>query len=65
MSNKTITATLAFKYLVNEEEPMEGMSEEEQIEYVRESTLDYIAELNMSHPETLASFIQITVEEEN
>ena len=47
--SKVVTATLTFEYLVEEDELMSEMSDEEQLEYVRETTLEDISEMAMSN----------------
>ena len=59
--SKVITATVTFEYLVDEDELMVGMSDEEQIEYVRETTLEDIREMAMMYSDQLADAIEINV----
>lgn len=59
--SKVITATVTFEYLVDEDELMVGMSDEEQIEYVRETTLEDIREMAMDYSDQLADAIEINV----
>ena len=59
--SKVITATITFEYLVDEDELMAGMSDEEQIEYVRETTLEDISEMAMRYSDQLADAIEINV----
>ena len=59
--SRVITATITFEYLVDEDELMAGMSDEEQIEYVRETTLEDISEMAMRYSDQLADAIEINV----
>ena len=59
--SKVITATVTFEYLVDEDELMADMSDEEQIEYVRETTLEDIREMAMMYSDQLADAIEINV----
>ena len=59
--SKVITATVTFEYLVDEDELMADMSDEEQIEYVRETTLEDIREMAMDYSDQLADAIEINV----
>lgn len=61
--SKVITATITFEYVVDNEEVMGEMSDEEQIEYVRETTLEDICEMAMRYTESLANAIEIKVNE--
>lgn len=59
--SKVITATITFEYLVDEDDLMSEMSDEEQIEYVRETTLEDISEMAMRYSDQLADAIEINV----
>lgn len=59
--SKVITATLTFEYLVDEDDLMSDMTDEEQIEYVRETTLEDIGEMSMRYSESLAEALDIKV----
>lgn len=61
MMSKVITATVTFEYLVDEDELMAEMSDEEQIEYVRETTLEDISEMAMRYSDQLADAIDIQI----
>jgi hypothetical protein len=61
--SKLITATLTFEYLVEEDELMSEMSDEEQIEYVKETTLEDIGEMAMRYSDQLADAIDIQVKD--
>ena len=61
MMSKVITATVTFEYLVDEDELMAEMSGEEQIEYVRETTLEDISEMAMRYSDQLADAIDIQI----
>jgi|FLMP01.1.fsa_nt_emb hypothetical protein len=61
--SKVITATLTFEYLVEEDELMSEMSDEEQIEYVKETTLEDIGEMAMRYSDQLADAIDIQVKD--
>lgn len=62
--SKVITASLVFEYVVDNEELMGEMDDDEQIEYVRETTLEDICEMAMRYTESLANAITIDVREE-
>mgnify|MGYP006936342813 FL=1 len=59
--SKVIRATIAFEYLVDEDELMSEMSDEEQIEYVRETTLEDISEMAMRYSDQLADALDIQI----
>ena len=59
--SRVITATVTFEYLVDEDELMAGMSDDEQIDYVRETTLEDIREMAMDYSDQLAGCIEINV----
>lgn len=59
--SKVITATVTFEYLVEEDELMRDLSNDEQIEYVRESTLEDIREMAMEYSDQLADAIEIQI----
>jgi hypothetical protein len=61
--SKVIRATIAFEYLVDEDELMSEMSDEEQIEYVRETTLEDIVEMSVRYSDQLADAIEIQVKD--
>jgi hypothetical protein len=61
MMSKVITATITFEYLVDEDELMAEMSDEEQVEYVRETTLEDISEMAMRYSDQLADAIDIQI----
>jgi hypothetical protein len=61
--SKVIRATIAFEYLVDEDELMSEMSDEEQIEYVRETTLEDICEMAVRYSDQLADAIEIQVKD--
>jgi hypothetical protein len=63
MMSKVITATVTFEYLVDEDELMAEMSDEEQIEYVRETTLEDISEMAMRYSDQLADAIDIQIKD--
>jgi hypothetical protein len=63
--SKVITASLVFEYVVDNEELMGEMDDDEQIEYVRETTLEDICEMAMRYTESLANAITIEVRKEN
>lgn len=58
---KIITASLTFEYLVEEDELMSEMSDDEQLEYVRETTLEDISEMVIRYSDELSSAIDIKV----
>ena len=59
--SKVIRATITFEYLVDEDELMSEMSDEEQIEYVRETTLEDISEMAMRYSDQLADALDIQI----
>ena len=59
--SKVITATVTFEYLVDEDELMRDLSDDEQIEYVRETTLEDIREMAMEYSDQLADAIEIQI----
>lgn len=59
--SKVITATVTFEYLVDEDELMRGLSDNDQIEYVRETTLEDIREMAMEYSDQLADCIDIQI----
>jgi hypothetical protein len=59
--SKVITATVTFEYLVDEEELMKDLSDDQQIDYVRKTTVEDIRELAMEYSDTLADIIDIKV----
>lgn len=59
--SKVITATVTFEYLVDEDELMRDLSEDEQIEYVRDTTLEDIREMAMEYSDHLADAIDIKI----
>jgi|TARA_B110000285_G_C14783059_1_gene449457 hypothetical protein len=61
--SKVVTATLTFEYLVEEDELMSEMSDEEQLEYVRETTLEDISEMAMRYSDELSAAIDIQVKD--
>jgi Mg/Co/Ni transporter MgtE len=63
--SRVITASLVFEYVVDNEELMGEMDDDEQIEYVRETTLEDICEMAMRYTESLANAITIEVRKEN
>lgn len=61
MMSRVITATVTFEYLVDEDELMRDLSENDQIEYVRETTLEDIREMAMEYSDHLADAIDIKI----
>lgn len=59
--SKVITATVTFEYLVDEDELIRDLSEDEQIEYVRDTTLEDIREMAMEYSDHLADAIDIKI----
>lgn len=59
--SKVITATVTFEYLVDEDELMQDLSEDQQIDYVRETTLEDIREMAMEYSDHLADAIDIKI----
>lgn len=62
--SKVITASLVFEYVVDNEELMGEMDDDEQLEYVKETTLEDICEMAMRYTESLADALIIEVKEE-
>lgn len=59
--SKVITATVTFEYLVDEDELMRDLSDDQQIDYVRETTLEDIREMAMEYSDQLADCIDIQI----
>lgn len=59
--SKVIRAKITFEYLVDEDDLMSEMSDSEQIEYVKESTVEDISEMAMRYSDTLFDSIEIEV----
>ena len=59
--SKVIRATIAFEYLVDEDELMSEMSDSEQIEYVKESTVEDIMTMGFGTSDDLFNGIEIEV----
>jgi hypothetical protein len=59
--SKVIRATIAFEYLVDEDELMSEMSDSEQIEYVKESTVEDIMTMGFGSSDDLFNGIEIEV----
>ena len=59
--SKVIRATIAFEYLVEEDELMSEMSDSEQIEYVKESTVEDIMTMGFGTSDDLFNGIEIEV----
>ena len=59
--SKVIRATIAFEYLVEEDELMSELSDSEQIEYVKESTVEDIMNMSFGTSDTLFDCIEIEV----
>ena len=59
--SKMLRATIVFEYLVEEDELMSEMSDSEQIEYVKESTVEDISEMAMRYSDSLFDSIEIEV----
>lgn len=62
--SKVITASLVFEYVVDNEELMGEMDDDEQLEYVKETTLEDICEMAMRYTQSLADALVIEVKEE-
>jgi len=59
--SKVIRAKITFEYLVDEDDLMSEMSDSEQIEYVKESTVEDISEMAMRYSDSLFDSIEIEV----
>ena len=59
--SKVIRASIAFEYLVEEDELMSELSDSEQIEYVKESTVEDIMNMSFGTSDTLFDCIEIEV----
>ena len=59
--SKVLRATIAFEYLVEEDELMSEMSDEEQVEYVKESTVEDIMTMGFGTSDDLYQSIEVEV----
>jgi hypothetical protein len=59
--SKVLRATIAFEYLVEEDELMSEMSDEEQVEYVKESTVEDIMTMGFGNSDDLYQSIEVEV----
>jgi len=59
--SKIIRASIVFEYLVDEDEIMSELSPEDQIEYVRESTVEDIMTMGFGNSDDLMQAIDIEI----
>ena len=59
--SKTLTVSIVFQYLVDEDELMAEMTDQEQIEYVKESTLEDIMTMGFGSSEDLYNAMEVKV----
>ena len=59
--SKMLRATIVFEYLVEEDELMSEMSDEEQVEYVKESTVEDIMSMGFDTSDDLYQGIEVEV----
>jgi hypothetical protein len=59
--SKMLRATIVFEYLVEEDELMSEMSDEEQVEYVKESTVEDIMTMGFGNSDDLYQGIEVEV----
>jgi hypothetical protein len=59
--SKTLTVSILFQYLVDEDELMAEMTEQEQIEYVKETTFEDIMTMGYGSSEDLYSAMEVKV----
>jgi hypothetical protein len=59
--SKMLRATIVFEYLVEEDELMSEMSDEEQVEYVKESTVEDIMSMGFGTSDDLYQGIEVEV----
>jgi hypothetical protein len=59
--SKTLTVSIVFEYLVDEDELMAEMTDQEQIEYVKESTLEDIMTMGFGSSEDLYNAMEVKV----
>jgi hypothetical protein len=59
--SKVLRATITFEYLVEEDELMSEMSDEEQVEYVKESTVEDIMTMGFGNSDDLYQGIEVEV----
>jgi hypothetical protein len=59
--SKVIRASIVFEYLVDEDEIMSELSPEDQIEYVRESTVEDIMTMGFGNSDDLMQAIDIEI----
>jgi hypothetical protein len=59
--SKMLRATIVFEYLVEEDELMSEMSDEEQVEYVKESTVEDIMSMGFGNSDDLYQGIEVEV----
>tara|TARA_B110000977_G_scaffold50562_1_gene68667 strand:- start:118 stop:309 length:192 start_codon:yes stop_codon:yes gene_type:complete len=57
--SKMLRATIVFEYLVEEDELMSEMSDEEQVEYVKESTVEDIMSMGFGNSDDLYQGIEV------
>ena len=63
--SKIIKATITFEYLVDEDEILSGLSDADQIDYVKETTVEDIMNMDFGNSNDLYDSIEIEVINEN
>lgn len=63
--SKIIRATITFEYLVDEDEILSGLSDADQIDYVKETTVEDIMNMDFGNSNDLYDSIEIEVINEN
>jgi hypothetical protein len=63
--SKIIKATITFEYLVDENEILSGLSDADQIDYVKETTVEDIMNMDFGNSNDLYDSIEIEVINEN
>jgi len=59
--SKIIRASIVFEYSVDEDEVLAGLTPEDQIEYVKETTVEDIMNMNFGNSDDLFNAIEIEV----
>ncbi len=59
--SKVIKASIVFEYMVEEDEVLADLTPEDQIEYVKETTVEDIMNMNFGNSDDLLNAIEIEV----
>ena len=59
--SKVIRASIVFEYMVEEDEVLADLTPEDQIEYVKETTVEDIMNMNFGNSDDLFNAIEIEV----